>query len=110
MYVFFGVAHLLTDAPAASHAPRSDEHGVDPTGTYHGDSDLQLERINVYFNEATGGEFVLSPPDEPLNPLAPSAHGAPGGSPLSHGTPCGVPGPTPTPHCRPWRVLGVLPV
>jgi hypothetical protein len=33
-----------------------DEHGVDPTGTYHGDSDLQLERINVYFNEATGGE------------------------------------------------------
>ena len=33
----------------------SDEHGVDPTGTYHGDSDLQLERINVYFNEATGG-------------------------------------------------------
>ena len=31
----------------------SDEHGVDPTGTYHGDSDLQLERINVYFNEAT---------------------------------------------------------
>merc|ERR1711906_12617 len=33
----------------------SDEHGVDPTGTYHGDSDLQLERINVYYNEATGG-------------------------------------------------------
>jgi hypothetical protein len=32
------------------------QHGVDPTGTYHGDSDLQLERINVYFNEATGGE------------------------------------------------------
>ena len=36
-----------------------DEHGVDPTGTYHGDSDLQLERINVYFNEATGGTFLL---------------------------------------------------
>lgn len=66
----------------------SDEHGVDPTGksiigfisrtlrycnfdvtsfyyfdlfqlgTYHGDSDLQLERINVYFNEATGGRYV----------------------------------------------------
>ena len=32
----------------------SDEHGVDPTGTYHGDSDLQLERINVYYNEAAG--------------------------------------------------------
>ena len=35
-----------------------DEHGVDPTGTYQGDSDLQLERINVYFNEATGGRYV----------------------------------------------------
>ncbi|CAL1528215.1 unnamed protein product, partial [Lymnaea stagnalis] len=34
------------------------EHGVDPTGTYRGQSDLQLERINVYFNEATGGKFV----------------------------------------------------
>lgn len=32
----------------------SDEHGIDPTGSYHGDSDLQLERINVYYNEATG--------------------------------------------------------
>ncbi|XP_060718430.1 tubulin beta-4B chain-like isoform X5 [Tachysurus vachellii] len=36
----------------------SDEHGIDPTGTYHGDSDIQLERINVYFNEATGGKYV----------------------------------------------------
>merc|ERR1712094_148638 len=36
----------------------SDERGVDPTGTYHGDSDLQLERINVYYNEATGGRYV----------------------------------------------------
>jgi hypothetical protein len=36
----------------------SDEHGVDPTGSYHGDSDLQLERINVYYNEATGGRYV----------------------------------------------------
>ncbi|CAG0887946.1 unnamed protein product, partial [Cyprideis torosa] len=33
----------------------SDEHGIDPTGAYHGDSDLQLERINVYYNEASGG-------------------------------------------------------
>uniref|UniRef100_A0A673BPX9 Tubulin/FtsZ GTPase domain-containing protein n=1 Tax=Sphaeramia orbicularis TaxID=375764 RepID=A0A673BPX9_9TELE len=32
----------------------SDEHGIDPTGTYHGDSDLQLDRINVYYNEASG--------------------------------------------------------
>ncbi|GFY77492.1 tubulin beta chain [Trichonephila inaurata madagascariensis] len=36
----------------------SDEHGIDPTGTYNGDSDLQLERINVYYNEATGGKYV----------------------------------------------------
>ncbi|TGZ69667.1 hypothetical protein CRM22_003615 [Opisthorchis felineus] len=36
----------------------SDEHGVDPNGRYVGNHDLQLERINVYFNEATGGRFV----------------------------------------------------
>ena len=36
----------------------SDEHGIDPTGTYKGDSDLQLERINVYYNEASGGKYV----------------------------------------------------
>ena len=34
----------------------SDEHGIDPTGSYHGDSDLQLDRINVYYNEASGKE------------------------------------------------------
>ncbi|CAL1263483.1 unnamed protein product [Larinioides sclopetarius] len=36
----------------------SDEHGIDPTGTYHGESDLQLERIDVYYNEASGGKYV----------------------------------------------------
>uniref|UniRef100_A0A8C4RHG4 Tubulin beta-2B chain n=1 Tax=Erpetoichthys calabaricus TaxID=27687 RepID=A0A8C4RHG4_ERPCA len=36
----------------------SDEHGIDPTGSYHGDGDLQLERINVYYNEATGNKYV----------------------------------------------------
>ncbi|AQK68709.1 Tubulin beta-4 chain [Zea mays] len=35
-----------------------DEHGIDHTGKYAGDSDLQLERINVYYNEAGGGRFV----------------------------------------------------
>jgi len=35
-----------------------DEHGIDPTGTYCGDSDLQLERVNVYYNEANGGRYV----------------------------------------------------
>ena len=36
----------------------SDEHGIDPTGSYKGDSDLQLERINMYYNEAGGGKYV----------------------------------------------------
>ncbi|CAL1544362.1 unnamed protein product [Lymnaea stagnalis] len=36
----------------------SDEHGIDPTGNYHGDSPLQLERINVYYTEASGGKYV----------------------------------------------------
>lgn len=40
----------------------SDEHGIDPTGTYHGDSDLQLERINVYYNEATGRARLAARP------------------------------------------------
>lgn len=25
---------------------------------YHGDNDLQLERINVYYTEANGGKYV----------------------------------------------------
>lgn len=36
----------------------SDEHGIDPRGMYHGDNDLQLERINVYYTEANGGKYV----------------------------------------------------
>ncbi|THD19263.1 Tubulin beta chain [Fasciola hepatica] len=36
----------------------SDEHGVTNEGLYKGDSDLQLERICVYYNEAIGGKFV----------------------------------------------------
>ena len=37
----------------------SDEHGIDPTGVYQGDSDLQLERINVYYNEASGKAVIV---------------------------------------------------
>ncbi|KPJ17509.1 Tubulin beta-1 chain [Papilio machaon] len=33
----------------------SDEHGIDQTGHYKGDSDLQLERIQVYYNQAADG-------------------------------------------------------
>lgn len=36
----------------------SDEHGIDATGCYCGESDLQLERINVYYNEANNGKYV----------------------------------------------------
>ena len=36
----------------------SDEHGIDPTDTCHSDSDLQLEHINEYSNEATGRRYV----------------------------------------------------
>ncbi|KAM0855005.1 hypothetical protein ACQ4PT_050062 [Festuca glaucescens] len=35
-----------------------DEHGIDPTGRYVGTADLQLERVNVYYNEASCGRFV----------------------------------------------------
>ena len=47
----------------------SDEHGIDPTGSYQGTSDLQLERINVYYNEATGGKYVprVSKPSSLVN-------------------------------------------
>lgn len=36
----------------------SDEHGIDPTGQYNGDSDLQLERINVYYSEVQKRRYV----------------------------------------------------
>jgi tubulin beta len=36
----------------------SDEHGVQPNGIYNGDADNQLERISVYFSEASGIDFA----------------------------------------------------
>merc|ERR1712156_651371 len=42
----------------------SDEHGIDPTGTYHGDSDLQLERINVYYNATLSVHQLVENTDE----------------------------------------------
>ncbi|XP_012567193.2 tubulin beta chain isoform X2 [Hydra vulgaris] len=36
----------------------SDEHGIDSTGSYNGDSDLQLQRVNVYYAESIGGKYV----------------------------------------------------
>jgi len=34
------------------------EHGIDPTGAYVGDNELQLQRINVYFSEGQEGRYV----------------------------------------------------
>ncbi|RKP25413.1 Tubulin/FtsZ, GTPase domain-containing protein, partial [Syncephalis pseudoplumigaleata] len=34
----------------------SDEHKINGEGRYDGDTDQQLERINVYYNEANGGK------------------------------------------------------
>ena len=36
----------------------SGEHGICETGEIYGSSDLQLERINVYFNEASRGRYL----------------------------------------------------
>eukprot|EP00816_Leptocylindrus_hargravesii_P001614 CAMPEP_0196803170 /NCGR_PEP_ID=MMETSP1362-20130617/2566_1 /TAXON_ID=163516 /ORGANISM="Leptocylindrus danicus, Strain CCMP1856" /LENGTH=445 /DNA_ID=CAMNT_0042174615 /DNA_START=89 /DNA_END=1426 /DNA_ORIENTATION=+ len=36
----------------------SQEHGIQSDGTYGGNLDLQLERINVYFNEGMNGRYV----------------------------------------------------
>ncbi|XP_060808383.1 tubulin beta chain-like [Amyelois transitella] len=36
----------------------SDEHGIDPNGIYRGENDLQKERLNVYYNEASSGKYV----------------------------------------------------
>lgn len=36
----------------------SDEHGIDPSGAYVGNSDIQLERIDVYYNEASSRKYV----------------------------------------------------
>lgn len=38
----------------------SDEHGIDPAGNYVGDSSLQLDRVNVYYNEASCEYTILS--------------------------------------------------
>ena len=36
----------------------SAEHGIDTNGIYNGDSEYQLERTNVFFNEGLGGRYV----------------------------------------------------
>ena len=60
---------FLIDPTRLSSQVICDEHGIDPTGTYCGDSDLQLERINVYYNEASGGALPLCYLRNPVYPL-----------------------------------------
>jgi hypothetical protein len=38
----------------------SEEHGIQADGSYKGTTDLQLERINVYYNEAAGESRVCA--------------------------------------------------
>jgi tubulin beta len=34
-----------------------DEHGIGGDGEYCGDNDAQLDRINVYYHEASGDKY-----------------------------------------------------
>nr|AFM93781.1 beta-like tubulin 4 [Tetrahymena thermophila] len=36
----------------------SKEHGIQPTGVHKGDSDLQLEKIDVYYNQTKADKYV----------------------------------------------------
>ena len=37
----------------------SEEHGIQPDGSYHGDSEaLQLDRVDVYYNEISKGRYI----------------------------------------------------
>ena len=36
----------------------TDEHGISGDGFYEGDSELQLERINVYFDDTSSGKYT----------------------------------------------------
>jgi hypothetical protein len=36
-----------------------DEHGIGGDGEYCGNNDAQLDRINVFFHEASGGMYIL---------------------------------------------------
>ncbi|CAJ0922228.1 unnamed protein product [Ranitomeya imitator] len=53
----------------------SDEHGIDPAGGYVGDSALQLERINVYYNESSYYcDYSRFTDHRKWPPRSPSAH------------------------------------
>nr|WQF63279.1 tubulin beta-5 [Lygus hesperus] len=59
----------------------SDEHGIMPNGQFNGNTDLQLERINVYYETAGGNRFVPRLVNVDLDPdSAKSLHSGPYGT------------------------------
>ncbi|XP_042523251.1 tubulin beta-4B chain-like [Dipodomys spectabilis] len=36
----------------------SDEHNIDGPGNYYGESSVQLQRVEVYYNEAAANKYV----------------------------------------------------
>jgi hypothetical protein len=42
----------------------SGEHGLDSNGVYNGTSELQLERMSVYFNEVSFKSWLFSSLDQ----------------------------------------------
>jgi tubulin beta len=56
-----------------------DEHGIGGDGEYCGDNDAQLDRINVFYHEASGDKYV---PRTVLFDLEPGLIGAVRASPL----------------------------
>jgi len=59
----------------------SQEHGLDESGAFKGDSELQRERINVYYTEGSSGRFV---PRAVLVDLEPGTLDAIKGSPYGN--------------------------
>ena len=35
-----------------------DEHGIGGNGEYCSDNDAQLDRVNVFYHEASGGKYI----------------------------------------------------
>jgi tubulin beta len=56
-----------------------DEHGIGDNGEYSGDNDAQLDRINVFYHEASGDKYV---PRTVLSDLEPGMVDAARASPL----------------------------
>lgn len=79
----------------------SDEHGIDATGSYVGDSSLQLDRVNVYYNEASCVQRINTSPgpcwwtwnQEPWTAFAPAPSGSSSGPTTSSGGRIILPGP-----------------